>query len=85
MQRMETLAKKEVVLMRDITTLKPDYYNSMDVRGEPTTMCPCGCIVWNVKVIWDEEDGNMAMYFIDMECAECGTLATAPTPAEDEY
>jgi hypothetical protein len=24
------------------------------------------------------------MYFLDMECAECGTLATAPTPIDTE-
>jgi len=24
------------------------------------------------------------MYFLDMECALCGTLATAPTPDEQE-
>jgi len=83
MQRMEALATKEVVLMKHITELKPDYYKSMDVRGEPTTICPCGCIVWNLKVVWDDE--GISMYFLDMECAECGTIATAPTPDESEY
>ena len=43
-------------------------------------MCPCGCNIWNVKTVFDDETGEIDMYFIDMECALCGTLATAPTP-----
>jgi hypothetical protein len=30
--------------------------------------------------VFDSDDGTINMYFVDMECAECGTLATAPTP-----
>ena len=88
MQRMETLAKKEVVLMSDeisIHQLRPtNYENAMDVRGTATTVCPCGCDVWRVLVKWDEEEKAVGMYFLDMECAQCGTLATAPTPDEDD-
>jgi len=50
----------------------------MDIRGEPTTVCVCGCFVWNLKVTF-EADGTIGMYFLDMECADCGTQATAPT------
>lgn len=46
-------------------------------------MCPCGCEIWNLKTIFDD-DGEIGMYFLDMECAECGTLATAPTPEGTE-
>ena len=71
---------------KDITELKPDYTRSMDIRGTSTKSCPCGCDIWNLKVIFDD-DGEIGMYFLDMECAECGTLATAPTPVdmEEEY
>jgi NAD-dependent dihydropyrimidine dehydrogenase PreA subunit len=48
----------------------------MDLRGEPIDVCPCGCFVWNLKVTW--ENGELAMFFYDMECAECGSIATAP-------
>lgn len=71
----------------DIIELKPDYSKSMDIRGEPTTICPCGSMIWNLKVIFDDE-GEIEMYFMDMECADCGTLATAPVPKdydEDDY
>ena len=70
-------------LAKDITELKPDYTRSMDIRGTPTKSCPCGCDIWNLKVIFDD-DGEIGMYFLDMECAECGTLATAPTPIDTE-
>jgi hypothetical protein len=30
------------------------------------------------------DEGEIDMYFLDMECAECGTLATAPTPIDTE-
>lgn len=66
--------------LRHINDVKPDYTSAMDIRGEtPTLVCPCGCMVWNLKVSWDEE-GGIATYFTDMECIECGTIATAPMP-----
>jgi hypothetical protein len=52
----------------------------MDIRGVPTHICPCGSNIWNLKVIF--YNFEIASYFIDMECADCGTLATAPTPID---
>ena len=52
----------------------------MDYRGMPVEVCPCGSEVWNVKCKF--EDGEITMYFLDMECAVCGSLATAPTPVD---
>jgi hypothetical protein len=66
---------------RDINSLRPsDYDNAMDLRGTPTHVCPCGSIVWNLKAVF--EDGEIVTYFLDMECANCGSLATAPTPID---
>lgn len=74
---------------KHILELKPDYKRAMDVRGAPTTVCPCGSQVWNLKTVFDKDTGEIEMYFIDMECADCGTLATAPMPenyeGEDYY
>lgn len=67
----------------DINDLKPENYDhAMDLRGTPTHLCPCGCNIWNVKVIFD--DFEVATYFLDMECANCGTMATAPTLLDRE-
>ena len=69
--------------MEDINNLRPDNYdNAMDLRGTPTHVCACGCNVFNVKAIFD--DYEIATYFLDMECAQCGSLATAPTPVDRE-
>ncbi len=66
---------------KDIINLKPENYdNSMDLRGTPTHICPCGCNIFNVKVIFDNFE--IATYFLDMECSNCGSLATAPTPID---
>ena len=66
---------------KDINGLRPENYeNAMDLRGTPTHVCPCGSIVWDVKTIF--KDGEIATYFLDMECANCGSLATAPTPID---
>lgn len=62
--------------------MRPDYSQAMDIRGVPTHACPCGCIIWNLKVVF--ESCEIATYFLDMECANCGTLATAPTPLDRE-
>jgi hypothetical protein len=59
-----------------------DFSNSMDIRGIPTHVCPCGCFVWNLLVTF--KDGEIAQYFLDMSCAQCGTIATAPTPIDKE-
>lgn len=72
---------------KDIIELKPDYTRAMDIRGKPTTVCPCGSMIWNLKTIF-ADDGEIEMYFVDMECADCGTLATAPVPSdydEEDY
>jgi hypothetical protein len=69
--------------MDDIVNLKPDNYdNAMDLRGAPTHVCACGCNIFNVKVIF--EDYEIGTYFLDMECANCGSWATAPTPVDRE-
>lgn len=63
-----------------VDDIEHDYSESMDIRGEPTTACPCGSTLWLLKVMFDD-DGEIGMYFTDtMECVMCGTLATPPTP-----
>jgi hypothetical protein len=67
----------------DILQLRPESYdNSIDLRGTPTHLCPCGSNIWNLKVIFD--DFEIATYFLDMECVSCGSVATAPTPVDRE-
>lgn len=73
-------------MAKDINDIRPDMSKSMDIRDPnmPTTVCPCGSIVWKVKTVFDQETGEVDMYFLDMECVLCGTLATAPTPIDWE-
>lgn len=67
--------------VKDIINLRPENYDhAMDLRGTPTHVCPCGCNIWNVKVIFNNFE--IGTYFLDMECAQCGSLATAPTPVD---
>ena len=62
----------------DVLRLRPENYDkSIDLRGTPTHVCPCGSDIWNLKVIF--EDFEIATYFLDMECVSCGSIATAPT------
>lgn len=66
-----------------IVNLKPEDYNhAMDLRGAPTHVCACGCDIWNLKVTFD--DNQISQYFLDMECVNCGSVATAPTPINQE-
>lgn len=55
---------------------------SMDLRGTPTHECVCGSVIWKIHAQFD--DYQIAQYFLDMECAKCGSLATAPTPLDRE-
>jgi hypothetical protein len=56
--------------------------DQMDLRGTPTHMCVCGSEIFDVKVVFDNYE--ISTYFLDMECANCGNLATAPTPLDRE-
>lgn len=77
----EDIVREEHMESEDILSLRPENYdNAMDLRGTPTHVCVCGCNVFNLKVIFD--DFQIMQYFLDMECAQCGSLATAPTPVD---
>jgi hypothetical protein len=54
----------------------------MDLRGTPTHECVCGSRVWRIHATF--LDYEVASYFLDMECADCGTYATAPTLLDKE-
>lgn len=54
----------------------------IDIRGIPTHACPnCGCVVFNIRAIFDEYD--IALWFTDGECSDCGALLTVPTPVDN--
>lgn len=55
---------------------------AMDLRGTPTHECICGSQIFYLKAVFN--DYEIATYFLDMECVECGSLATAPTPLDRE-
>lgn len=55
---------------------------AMDLRGTPTHVCICGSQHFYVRAIF--QDYEIATYFLDMICSECGSLATAPTPLDRE-
>jgi hypothetical protein len=75
--------EREGTNSNDILQLRPESYDkSMDMRGTPTHVCPCGSQIWSLKVIF--EDFEIATYFLDMECVSCGSVATAPTPVDRE-
>lgn len=52
----------------------------MDLRGTPTHICICGSELFYLKATF--KDFEIATYMLDMECANCGSLATAPTPID---
>ena len=55
---------------------------AMDLRGEPIKVCICGSKVWNLQVMWDDDD-NIGVYFMNMWCPLCDSVATAPTVEND--
>ena len=54
----------------------------LDLRDKekPLHVCACGSTLWKVQAMF--EDGEISLYMLDMECALCGSLATAPTPVD---
>lgn len=55
----------------------------MDARGIPTTCCPnCSSDLFKIIVKLDPSDYEIGLYFLDGECAKCGTLITVATPLD---
>jgi hypothetical protein len=59
-----------------------DQESALDLRGTPTHVCVCGSEHFYVRAIF--HDYEISTYFLDMICASCGSLATAPTPLDRE-
>lgn len=65
-------------MAEDIAYVKPSKGNEGDYRSlGPIKICPCGSEVWNVKCKFDD-DGTIGIYFLDMRCLLCDSLAVAP-------
>lgn len=54
-----------------------------DLRGKPTLACICGCKMFIITVMWDE-DRTVGWYDLTQQCKECGSISTAPTPIDGE-
>ena len=61
---------------------KKDYSRAMDLRGNPIgDFCLCGSELFTAIVAF--EHGEIAFYFLDGECVDCGSLVTLPTPIDN--
>ena len=56
--------------------------DALDLRGTPTHACICGSRVWYIQAAF--ENYEIATYFLEMQCSNCGSIATAPTPLDRE-
>lgn len=55
--------------------------NTLDLRSlGPVHVCVCGSRLFKVGCMF--EDSDIAMWFVDAECAECDALVKVPTPAD---
>ncbi|NBU93416.1 MAG: hypothetical protein EBS18_02485 [Actinobacteria bacterium] len=65
-------------MAKDIAYVKANKGQEADYRQlGPLRVCPCGSEVWNVKCKFDDE-GKIGIYFLDMRCLLCDSLAVAP-------
>ena len=55
-----------------------------DLTGIPTFACICGCKVFTVNVMWDEETRSVGWYDLRQRCVDCGIYSTAPTPIDED-
>lgn len=54
----------------------------LDLRGKPILTCICGCKMFVITVMWDDETRELAWYDLRQECKECKAISTAPTPMD---
>jgi hypothetical protein len=57
-----------------------DLYN----LENPTMACICGCLMFEITVMWDVESREVGWYDLRQKCKECGSESTAPTPMDWE-
>lgn len=56
-----------------------DYSQAMDLRGKSIgDSCICGGNIFHALVAF--ENSEITFYFLDGECANCGSLVTLPYP-----
>jgi len=80
-KRYQVLLFSKEVLLNLNKDIEEEYDKPyMDLRGTPTHTCVCGGEVFYLKVTF--KDSEIAQYLLDMQCANCGSLATAPTPID---
>lgn len=59
-----------------------DYSHAMDLRGQSIgDVCLCGGSVFHALVAFDK--GELCFYFLDGECANCGSMVTLPYPKNE--
>jgi hypothetical protein len=57
----------------------------LDASGLPTAECPnCASALFKTAMSFDPDTYKVAMYFLEGECVNCGTLVTLPTPLDKE-
>lgn len=55
----------------------------IDARGIPTCECPnCAGTLFQALVKFDPATYTIGMYHLDIQCNNCGTFCTAPTPLD---
>jgi hypothetical protein len=84
---MMTLAQKKWTMSEESKNIRDllhdiDYSRAIDLRGESIgDVCVCGCEVF--VMLGGFVDGEIAFYFLDGECASCGSMVTLPTPKKE--
>ena len=58
-------------------------FEEEDFTGIPTMACLCGCKIFRLNVMWDEETRSVGWYELRQECLQCGSITTAPTPIDE--
>jgi len=78
------IQKQTMTENKDIRELlhRTDYSKAIDLRETPIgDICICGCEVF--AILGGFIDGELSFYFLDGECASCGSMVTLPTPKEN--
>ena len=64
------------------TTFPETGIKLLDLRGKPILTCICGCKMFVITVMWDDETREVSWYDLRQECKECKAISTAPTPMD---
>lgn len=77
------ISSSDIKIRVEPGTSMPSTTGTDEWKDVIATACICGCKIFQLNIMWDEEDRTVGWYDLRQSCHECGRVYTAPTPIDE--